>query len=443
MLHGADEPRPARAAERRRRRRGHLAGGASPAGGDAGTSVDVAGTVAVPPGGEAELAVVAHASAGAVAGRELRLRRPAQGHRDAPRAVPLPRQRSAARECDRAPAAAQRRSATRAPAWTASTRTATPPRPSATRRTSRRWTKTGAENVYVTSLDRPAVNIGVSVLDSRRRAHASTRGISAHSTRARCRVTRGRPVDVNALTFDYLTPIGAAGASFPRQGRYYVAVDSGLKRFTDRERGGRLRPSLLGERRDPADGPAPDDARVVRPADARLPHARLAVGRRSELTRDRLSTASWSRPRFFDHNSGLAVFALPSTVPALRPGTTQTRHGLLRLPGGEEHRHGRDEHHAEHAHRRRKAAGGRGRGGRLATARRPGTACVKRQRLAVAASSPGGVASVRFFVDGRRSAVVKRGVRRHLGGRPSRSGTASTCSSRPRSARRAAQLLSG
>jgi len=49
----------------------------------------------------------------------------------------------------------------------------------------------------------------------------------------------GTPVDVNALTFDYLGAIGAAGSSFPRQGRFYVAVDSNRTRFTDRSAPGR------------------------------------------------------------------------------------------------------------------------------------------------------------------------------------------------------------
>ena len=48
----------------------------------------------------------------------------------------------------------------------------------------------------------------------------------------------GTPVDVNALTYGYLAPDGAAGASFPRQGTFYVSVDSGRARFTDRSAAG-------------------------------------------------------------------------------------------------------------------------------------------------------------------------------------------------------------
>ena len=37
----------------------------------------------------------------------------------------------------------------------------------------------------------------------------------------------GTPVNVNSLMFDYRIDLGAAGAVFPRQKRFYVAVDSG------------------------------------------------------------------------------------------------------------------------------------------------------------------------------------------------------------------------
>ena len=52
----------------------------------------------------------------------------------------------------------------------------------------------------------------------------------------------GTPVDVNGLTYDYLDPIGAAGASFPRQQTFYVSVDSG-RRPLHRRSGSRARTS--------------------------------------------------------------------------------------------------------------------------------------------------------------------------------------------------------
>ena len=109
----------------------------------------------------------------------------------------------------------------------------------------------GAENVYATSLDRPAVNIGVSVLAETPGAQIDPWYLGSLDENT-VQGYAGTPVDVNALTFDYLVPIGAAGASFPRQGAYYVAVDSGLMPFTSQAPPA-VRPALVGERRDAAD----------------------------------------------------------------------------------------------------------------------------------------------------------------------------------------------
>ena len=57
----------------------------------AGTSIDLPGVIAVPPGGEADVAVVARAAAGAPRGRGLRVRRAPEGRRHAQDPVLLPR----------------------------------------------------------------------------------------------------------------------------------------------------------------------------------------------------------------------------------------------------------------------------------------------------------------------------------------------------------------
>ena len=110
--------------------------------------------------------------------------------------------------------------------------TAIPPRRSATTPTSRRCNEDGAETVYATLLDRPAVNIGVSILAQTTGALIDPWYLGSLDENT-VQGDAGTPVDVNALTYDYLVPIGAAGASFPRQGQFYVAVDSGRTRFTD------------------------------------------------------------------------------------------------------------------------------------------------------------------------------------------------------------------
>ena len=88
----------------------------------------------------------------------------------------------------------------------------------------------GAEKVYVTALNAPAVNVGVSVVAESTAAPGSTRSTSARSTRTRFRATRARRSTSTRLTYDYLDPIGAAGASFPRQQTFYFSVDSGRDR---------------------------------------------------------------------------------------------------------------------------------------------------------------------------------------------------------------------
>src|SRR4029079_6706005 len=89
----------------------------------------------------------------------------------------------------------------------------------------------GAEHVYVTSLARRAVNAGVSILDETggTRAYPFYLGAQDENT---VQGFAGTPVDVNALTYDYLVPVGAAGATFPQPGDYYVAVDAGRSLFT-------------------------------------------------------------------------------------------------------------------------------------------------------------------------------------------------------------------
>ena len=45
----------------------------------------------------------------------------------------------------------------------------------------------------------------------------------------------GTPVNANVLTNGYRLDVGVAGVVFPREKRYYVAVDSGRDIFTGRE----------------------------------------------------------------------------------------------------------------------------------------------------------------------------------------------------------------
>ena len=134
----------------------------------------------------------------------------------------------------------------------------------------------------------------------------------------------GTPDDVNALTNDYLTPISAAGSSFPRQQRFYVVVDSGRDRFTNRSYAGAyvLR-SWVND---------------VTPPTVKLLTTRVSAGRPTLVvqTRDTQSgvdplsvtlgyTGTLIGATAYDPATGIAVLPLPASVTALRPGTRSIR----------------------------------------------------------------------------------------------------------------------
>src|SRR5438874_9743784 len=198
----------------------------------AGASVDVTGIVAVPPGGEADLPVVAHASAGAVQGEDYGFVVLSKG--SVTRRVPY------FFLVDK-PALAAATVLPLARTQSGDTRTGTnaveayryPVAPFGNAPDAPPMVEDGNEKVYVTSVDEPAANAGVSIRSQTSGARADTFYLSALDENT-VQGFAGTPDDVNALTNDYLVPVGAAGSSFPRQQRFYVVVDSGRDRFTNR-----------------------------------------------------------------------------------------------------------------------------------------------------------------------------------------------------------------
>ena len=150
----------------------------------------------------------------------------------------------------------------------------------------------GAETLYQTLIDRPAVNAGVSVIMETPGARVDPFYLGARDENT-VQGFAGTPVNVNALTSGYLLPVGAAGAAFPRQQRFFVAVDSGRDPLHRTQSGGPLRAALLGQRRVAAVDPAADDVGRGGPPDVRASRTRLAVRRRSVVLDDRLP----GRPR--------------------------------------------------------------------------------------------------------------------------------------------------
>jgi subtilisin family serine protease len=372
----------------------------------AGTAVDVAGTVAVPPGGEADLAVVARATAGAPAGENygfVVLRRGTLTRRvpylfviSNPKlagatVVPLARTQLGATNTG-----TDRVQRYRYPVSPFGNNPYQPP-----------MEQDGAETVYATLLDRPAVNIGVSILAETRGAVIDPWYLGSLDENT-VQGFAGTPVDVNALTFDFLGDVGAAGASFPRQGPFYVAVDSGRTRFTDRTAAGRY--ILRAWVND------------VTPPSLQLLTTRVSAGRPTLVFRT-LDTQSGVDPgslaigyrgalvgaSSFDRASGLAIFALPPQVSALRTGTV--RAGM----------ESSDYQEAKNIDTigpsimpntrvlltKLHVVAGAAVDWLLPTT---GVCGQRRQELVVAASGPGGVSSVRFSVDSKRRAVVHKGI---------------------------------
>jgi hypothetical protein len=265
----------------------------------------------------------------------------------------------------------------------------------------------GRETVYSTSLDRPAVNMGVSILHRSRGSRIDPWYLGALDE-STVQGFAGTPVNVNPLTYDYLVPDGAAGASFPRQGTYYVAVDSGEARFTGRsEAGSYVLRSWVND---------------VTPPTVQLLTARVATGRPTLAfrTTDAQSGVDPSSLTLgyqgaliaaasFDRDTGIATFPLPRSVSRLHAGTARVS---MVSSDYQEAKNVDTIGPSIMPNTRRVSV-------TLHVVARTALdwlvpaagACVgRRQRVLVAASSPGEIRSVRIVVDGRRS-VRARPVR--------------------------------
>jgi minor extracellular serine protease Vpr len=371
-----------------------------------GTSIDLPGILSVPPGGEAELPVVAHAAAGAPAGEDygfVVLTKDGVSRRipylflvDHPALADGPVLKLARTQTGDTRAGADRVDAYRYPVAPFGNQPDAPP-----------MREAGAEQLYVTSLDRPAVNIGAAVLDATPGARIDPFYLGARDE-STVQGFAGTPIDVNALTYDYLAPVGAAGASFPRQGNFYIAVDSGLDPFTDRSLAGRyvlrswvndLSPPSVALLTTRVSAGRPTIVFRTRDTQSGVDPASLTLGYKGSLVAS----------AFYDRTTGLAVFSLPRSTTALAAGAT-VRVTMLSS----------DYQEAKNVDT---IGPGIMPNTRVASARLHVVAgvavdwlspavsgCAQRsQRLIVSASGPRAIASVRFAADGRRFAVDRSG----------------------------------
>ncbi len=180
----------------------------------------------------------------------------------------------------------------------------------------------GSEHLYSIAINEPVVNFGVSVLEESPGALIDPFVLGSKDEND-VQGYAGVPVDVNSLTFDSQFDIGAAGAQFPRQQTFYVAVDSRADPFTNKPMKGAYllnawvndvtpptlkllttrvnagRPLLVAQAQDAGAG--------VDPLSLVLSYNGVLIGASA-----------------YDPLSGLAVFGLPPQAPKLRVGTTPT-----------------------------------------------------------------------------------------------------------------------
>jgi minor extracellular serine protease Vpr len=296
--------------------------GLQPQAATAGASVDLTGMVDVPSGGEVDLSVIAGAAGDAAQGENygfVVLRKGGVTRRvpyfffvDKPAlaaepVLPLRRTQSGATA-----AGTNLVEAYRYPIAPFGNTPDAPP-----------MVEDGDEKLYVTSIDEPAANAGVSVVKQAPGSRADPFYLSAPDENTVQGFT-GTPVDVNALTSDYLTRLSAAGTSFPRRQQFYVVVDAGRAPFTDRSLAGSyvLR-SWVND---------------VTPPSVKLISTRVSAGRPTLVLQVR-DTQSGVDPysitigfrgvlvgaASYDSDTGIAVVPLPTTSPALKTGATSLR----------------------------------------------------------------------------------------------------------------------
>src|SRR5207244_8596831 len=206
--------------------------GLSPQAASAGATLDFPATVDVPPGGEADVPIVARAAVGAAAGDDygcVGLRRGTETRRIPYLFLVTRPALAAATPIDLLPIQLgdTRTGPSRVDVYRFPSQPFGPP----PTYVGKPMDESGAEQVYVTHLNEPAANLGVSVEAASPNAQIDPWLLGSLDEND-VQGYAGTPVDVNALTFDFAFDVGASAAVFPRQKAYYVSVDSGSDTFT-------------------------------------------------------------------------------------------------------------------------------------------------------------------------------------------------------------------
>jgi minor extracellular serine protease Vpr len=176
----------------------------------------------------------------------------------------------------------------------------------------------GAEQLYAIDVEQPVTNFGVWVRSSSESAVIDPWVLGAKDENE-VQGYAGTPVNVNELTSDAHSDVGAAGSQYPRLQRFYVVVDSRADPFTNRSRKGRyvLRWWM-------------DD---VRPPVVRMLTQRVSAGRPVLVARavdsqsgiDPLSLVISYKgmslgASSYDARTGVILFGIPKDAPKLTTG---------------------------------------------------------------------------------------------------------------------------
>jgi minor extracellular serine protease Vpr len=268
--------------------------------------------------------------------------------------------------------------------------------------------ESGAEKLYYVHINQPVANVGVAVVGGSFSALVEPWFLGSRNEND-VQGYAGTPVDANVLTRDYRLDIGVAGVIFPREKRYYVAVDSGRDIFTGRSLAGAyILRSWVND---------------VTPPRFKLLTRRVTAGRPMLAARvtdlgsgvDPLSLVIEYRPRvllgaaLYDPTNGLALFPIPRSAPPLVRGLFR---GAALAADNQETKNVDQIGANILPNTTIKQVNLRGTKGPTVTWLLPlGTSCLKGNTpLAVAASAPSKITAIRFFNGTRRIATVRKGT---------------------------------
>jgi subtilisin family serine protease len=376
----------------------------------AGATVDVPGVLAIAPGGEAELAAIARASADATPGENYGFIVLRKGNvtRRIPYAFVVTKPALAnveAMNLKTFNTGNTRVGPNRVSLYCCPSEPFGPPPDYV----GRPMDESGAERLYVATVEKPLVNIGVSVFGSSEGSLVDPWFLGSKDEND-VQGYAGTPVNQNELMFDFALDYGAAGAELPRQQQFYVAVDSGSDPFTRQALPGsyilrywqndleppsiRLLTTRVGAGRPTLFARVLDDKSGVDPLSLVIGYRQVLVG-----------------AALYDPFTGLAAFPLPREAARIPAGRTRA---TLVASDFQEGKNISSTGTNLMPNTRFKTVTIHGMRGPAVTWLQPTeNECVRQHTtlgLAVEASSNSPVVTVRFYVDRKQIRVLRRGA---------------------------------